>query len=47
MVTGLRDGLRLTAIVDRAPEAQIGDTIQFCLPPRPDSWFGPGGERIG
>lgn len=47
MVTGLRDGLRLTAIVDRAPEAQIGDTIQFRLPSRPDSWFGPDGERIG
>ncbi len=47
MVTGLRDGLRLTAIVDRAPGARIGDTIQFCLPSRPDSWFGPDGRRIG
>ncbi|MDJ0628408.1 MAG: ABC transporter ATP-binding protein [Rhodobacter sp.] len=47
MVTGLRDGLRLTAIVERAPEARIGDTVQFCLPQRPDSWFGPDGERIG
>ena len=47
MVTGLADGLRLTAIVDRAPEARIGDTILFCLPPRPDSWFAPNGERIG
>ncbi|MDX8354734.1 ABC transporter ATP-binding protein [Cognatiyoonia sp. IB215182] len=47
MVTGLRDGLRLTAIVDRAPQARIGDTIQFSLPPYPDSWFGPDGERIG
>ncbi len=47
MVTGLRDGLRLTAIVDRAPEARIGDTVQFRLPPSPDSWFGPDGERIG
>ena len=46
MVTGLRDGLRLTAIVDHAPRAQIGDTLQFCLPPRPASWFGPDGERI-
>jgi iron(III) transport system ATP-binding protein len=47
MVTGLRDGLRLTAIVDRAPQARIGDTIQFRLPERPDSWFAPDGERIG
>ncbi|MCV3273757.1 ABC transporter ATP-binding protein [Roseobacter sinensis] len=47
MVTGLRDGLRLTAIVDRAPTARIGDTVQFRLPPEPDSWFGPDGERIG
>ena len=47
MVTGQRDGLRLTAIVDRAPPARIGDTILFCLPPRPDSWFGPDGKRIG
>lgn len=47
MVTGLRDGLRLTAIVDRAPVARIGDTIQFRLPEQPDSWFTPNGERIG
>ncbi|MEM7443127.1 MAG: ABC transporter ATP-binding protein [Pseudomonadota bacterium] len=47
MVTGLRDGLRLTAIVDSAPPVRIGDTIQFCLPPAPDSWFGLDGERIG
>lgn len=47
MVTGLRDGLRLTAIVDQTPQARIGDTIQFCLPPTPDSWFGTDGERIG
>ncbi len=47
MVTGLRDGLRLTAIVDRAPKASIGDIVQFRLPPHPDGWFGPDGERIG
>ncbi len=47
MVTGLLDGLRLTAIVDSTINARIGDKIQFCLPPRPDSWFGPDGERIG
>lgn len=47
MVTGLRDGLRLTAIVDHAPAARVGDTIQFRLPARPDSWFAPDGRRIG
>ncbi|MFQ6548126.1 ABC transporter ATP-binding protein [Aestuariibius sp. 2305UL40-4] len=47
LVTGLTDGLRLSAIVDRPPDAQIGDMIQFCLPPRPDGWFGLNGERIG
>jgi len=47
MVTGLRDGLRLTAIVDRVPEVRIGETVQFLLPPQPDSWFGLDGERIG
>ena len=46
MVTGLCEGLRLTAIVDNAPSAQIGETIQFCLPTQPDSWFGTDGERI-
>ncbi|SHI00026.1 ABC transporter ATP-binding protein [Marivita hallyeonensis] len=46
MVTGLRDGLRLTAIVDRPPAARIGETVQFRLPERPDSWFAPDGERI-
>lgn len=46
MVTGLRDGLRLTAIVDRATKARIGETVLFRLPPQPDSWFGPDGERI-
>ena len=46
MVTGLRDGLRLTAIVDQRPDARIGETVQFCLPPEPDGWFGPDGERI-
>ncbi len=47
MVTGLRDGLRLTAIVDRPPVERIGDTIQFRLPPEPDGWFGCDGGRIG
>lgn len=47
MVTGLRDDLRLTAIVDHPPAIRIGETIQFQLPSQPDSWFGPDGERIG
>ena len=47
MVTGLRADLRLTAIVDDVPSVRIGDTVQFRLPPTPDSWFGPDGKRIG
>ena len=46
MVTGLRGDLRLSAIVDRAPEAHIGDMLHFCLPPRPDCWFDQDGNRI-
>lgn len=46
MVTGLAGGLRLTAVVDRPPSARIGDTVQFCLPAEPDSWFSTAGERI-
>ena len=46
MVTGLGGGLRLTAIVDQPPTARIGDIVQFQLPPEPDSWFSPDGERI-
>ncbi|MBY5934766.1 ABC transporter ATP-binding protein [Tateyamaria omphalii] len=47
MVTGLRDGLRLTAIVDKPPALRIGETVQFRLPSEPDSWFAPDGTRIG
>ncbi len=47
MVTGLSGDLRLTAIVDRPPEARIGEVVQFELPTRPECWFGPDGERIG
>ncbi|MDE9451886.1 ABC transporter ATP-binding protein [Aliiroseovarius sp. Z3] len=47
MITGLSEGLRLTAIMDTLPNAQIGDTVQFCLPAEPDGWFDPDGERIG
>ncbi len=47
MVTGLSDTLRLTAIVDRAENIRIGDTIQFELPKAPQCWFAHSGERIG
>lgn len=46
MVTALRDGLRLTAIVDDAPKAQIGETVHMELPPEPACWFGQDGERL-
>ncbi|TRW99192.1 ABC transporter ATP-binding protein [Paracoccus sp. M683] len=47
MLTGMAGPLRLTAITDTAPDARIGETVQFVLPARPDSWFGTDGERIG
>ena len=47
MVTGLRDGLRLTAITETPPDARIGETVQFRLPERPSGWFATNGERIG
>lgn len=47
MVTGLDGDTRLTAIIDGTANLEIGNTVQFCLPREPDSWFAPGGERIG
>ncbi|MEO0382133.1 MAG: ABC transporter ATP-binding protein [Pseudomonadota bacterium] len=46
MVTALRDGLRLTAIVDGVPAAQIGETVHMELPPEPACWFGQDGQRL-
>ncbi|WP_199910723.1 ABC transporter ATP-binding protein [Loktanella sp. Alg231-35] len=46
MITGLRDGLRLTAIVDEKPDQRVGETANFILPSKPDVWFGATGERI-
>lgn len=46
MVTGLRDGLRLTAIVDEKPDKNVGQTAFFVLPPEPDVWFAATGERV-
>lgn len=46
MVTALRDGLRLTAIIDKAPNIAVGDTIHMKLPSEPAAWFSTDGERI-
>ena len=46
MVTGLHDGLRLTAIVDEKPNQNVGQTAFFVLPPNPDVWFAATGERV-
>lgn len=46
MVTTLRDGLRLTAIVDSPPKAQIGETVYVELPAEPTCWFDHDGERL-
>lgn len=46
MVTGVAEGLRLTAIVDHVPKSNIGEIVQFSLPNQPDGWFSQNGERI-
>ncbi len=46
MVTGLRDGLRLTAIVDEKPTQRVGERAHFILPAAPDVWFASTGERV-
>lgn len=46
MVTGLRAGLRMTAIVDQAPRAAIGEHIFMELPQAPSCWFDSDGERV-
>jgi iron(III) transport system ATP-binding protein len=46
MVTGLRAGLRMTAIVDQVPRAAIGERIFMELPQAPSCWFDSDGERV-
>ena len=46
MVTALRDGLRLTAIVDEPPKVRIGETVYMELPTEPACWFDHDGERL-
>jgi iron(III) transport system ATP-binding protein len=45
MVTGVRDGLRLTAIVDLLPDLSVGDEVHFQLPQRPSGFFTTEGGR--
>jgi iron(III) transport system ATP-binding protein len=46
MVTGLAGPLRLTAVIDEAPDFAIGDTVHFALPPRPAGLFASDGARL-
>lgn len=46
MVTGIHDGLRLTAIVDEKPDQKVGQQAFFSLPAEPDVWFSADGERV-
>lgn len=46
MATGLSGGFRLTAIVDKAPSARIGETVHFKFPDQADGWFGTDGARV-
>ena len=46
MATAIGPDLRLTAVLDRAPAARVGDTVHVELPPAPTAWFATDGERI-
>jgi iron(III) transport system ATP-binding protein len=46
MATGLAGDLRLTAVLERAPAARVGDRVHMVLPAAPAAWFAPTGERI-
>lgn len=46
MATALSGALRLTAILDRPPTAQVADRVHLVLPDSPAAWFAPSGERI-
>jgi iron(III) transport system ATP-binding protein len=46
MLTGTRDNLRITAVVDAAPRFSVGDKIHFVLPPAPAALFGADGELV-
>jgi iron(III) transport system ATP-binding protein len=48
MVTGIADGLRLTAVIEgAAAPARAGTIAHFVLPPEADGWFDADGRRIG
>ncbi len=46
MLTGIRDTLRVTAVVDAAPRLQVGDKVHFVLPKTPAALFAASGERL-
>jgi len=46
MLTGTRNNLRITAVVDAAPRFAIGDVVHFVVPPAPAVLFGPKGELL-
>jgi iron(III) transport system ATP-binding protein len=46
MITGTRDGLRMTAVVDKPPHFEIGAPVHFILPESPSALFGQKGERL-
>jgi iron(III) transport system ATP-binding protein len=46
MVTGTRDALRLTAIVDTSPALRAGEKLHLQLPAHPSACFSAEGERL-
>jgi iron(III) transport system ATP-binding protein len=46
MLTGTRDAMRITAVVDQAPRFGVGDQVHFVIPDNPAALFGQKGERL-
>ena len=46
MVTMVDGDMRLTAIVDQPPTAEIGGSVRVLLPERPTCWFDDTGRRV-
>jgi iron(III) transport system ATP-binding protein len=46
MITGMAQGLRLTAIVDGDPSFALGETVNFLLPAQPTALFSRDGARL-
>ena len=46
MITGTKNGLRLTAVTDGNFHFSVGDKVHFLLPPEPATCFDNEGKRM-